>query len=297
MRLKNFDEFIAIDWSGAKTPINNPHISLAHCKADNFDMPTLPRVAWSRQGIFDELLVRAKQNKRILVGIDCNFSFCDAMVDKICGSSSKTNDLWAFIDDICHHSPNFFAGNFWEHDHYKNLFWTAGTQPTWFDKKKLQRRVEQICADKKLGEPESPFKLIGSKQVGKGGMAGMRVFHQLKIMLGERVAFFPFDDEATLNKAELVLTEIYPRLFWMMAGLGRDKITNEDLLKQGLSYFNVKPQMKNLMGLSNDQTDALISAAGLRFLCGNKAFIPQNYTDFDDLIFKKIRKEGWIFGV
>lgn len=297
MPLKNFDHFVAIDWSGAKLPICNPHIAWAECDQQNANMPSLPHDSWSRTEVFDAILKAADSGKRYLIGIDCNFSYCETIVKKLCGEGAKAADLWALIDDVCSDTPNFLASDFWNISPYKDLFWTQGARPGWFDTKNLQRAVEKICAEKNLGNPESPFKLIGAKQVGKGGLSGMRLCHQLKIKLGHRVAFFPFDDEERLNQASVILTEIYPRLFWMMAGFGRDKITKIELIKKALDYFATKSSKTLQDDLSNDQSDALIAAAGLRFLCGKGAFMPEKYTNFDDLSRHRTRIEGWIFGV
>ena len=295
--VKNFDEFVAIDWSGAKTPIQNPKISMACYDPRLQDIPLFPRPRWSRCDVFDWITARTQTKNRTLIGIDCNFGWSYDRGLSLCGNVFSAYDLWRLVDETCNDDQNFYAENFWQHPTYQSLFWSSGTKPNWFDGSSLQRRVEIICSQKNLGNPESPFKLIGTKQVGKGGMSGMRLLYQLKQILGNQIAIWPFDSVEELNQATIVITEIYPRLFWKMTGLGNKKITSPDLIQTAVRAFNPSMNIPNDICLSDDQSDAFISAIGLSYLCGKSEYVPNAITFPSELPIKLAKTEGWIFGV
>jgi hypothetical protein len=296
--MKNFDQFIAIDWSGAKSPVNTRAIAMAKCdrNASRVDLINGP---WSRQKIADYIDELVTQNKRILIGIDANFGYAKDIVQSQMGKKKNAFDLWAEVEKHSKNAPNFFAGGFWEHVNYTSYFWTSGKMPNGFQMPK--RQTEITCGESGYGLPESPFKLIGAKQVGKGGLAAMRMAHYLKQTHGEKIKFWPFEKNLSKNgdpmpydQAQIVITEIYPRLYIKRAGFGNQKIRHKDdlniiLKKLGADAF--KPDFH-----SDHDSDAIISAARLKYLCGNGDYIPQKlHTPHENN--RQLSMEGWIFGV
>lgn len=243
--------------------------------------------------IVEHIKSQLKNKRRTLIGIDCNFGFADDFGKQIVGEEYTGHDMWATIDKTNTEITNFFAGGFWTHSEYESYFWTDGTMPDGFQ---MPRRLtEQACIESGHGVPESPFKLIGAKQVGKGGMAGMRVAHYLKQTHGDDVAIWPFDTMAVCNAASVVITEIYPRTFIRRGGLGNTKLRNLSDVNTILSYLNSKPIQSQIV--TDHQTDALVSAAGLRFLCGDEEHVPFAMSIPPPEAAKLCTREGWIFGV
>ncbi|MEM8833835.1 MAG: hypothetical protein AAGB32_04765 [Pseudomonadota bacterium] len=285
--MKNFEQFVGIDWSGAKSPQRTSSIAVARIDRKSTDVGLLPDIR-SRMEVFDFISLI---NKRTLIGIDCNFGYAHDIVKKHLGENKSAQDLWGIVDQVNVANDNFFAGSFWTHQNYRDDFWTAGKMRDGFEMPK--RTTEIICSENGYGKPESPFKLIGAKQVGKDGLAGMRLAHQLKNKFGETIAVWPFDQN--INEAKIVMTEIYPQQFIMRSGQGTQKLRNVDDLNKALHFYGVSPIKDE--GFSDHDADALVSAAGLRYLCGQNKDVPHNLAQPKDMTIEAQQYEGWIFGV
>jgi hypothetical protein len=316
-----FDRYIAVDWSGARGP-NYAGIAIAECREGDA-APTLvmpPSSNWSRSDFADWL---AAQEDRVLVGIDCAFALpARAAETRLC-SGYDAASLWKAIEQVCAHHADYYGGAF--ADHHAPLFWRSGKRPV--DFAEHHRATELACRDKGLGAPESPLKLVGAKQVGKGGLAGMRTLGALKRRLGDDFSVWPFD---CIESARIVCVELYPRLFLRMAGHGNGKVRNLDDLNRclralGSASYSDAPALNSsfprrrepssppapaagwvpaFAGMTNKETadspapltdhdtDALIAAAGLRHIAGDpKVWSPPGL----DALAR--RAEGWIFGV
>ncbi len=289
--MKNFDQFVGIDWSGAKSPINTKSIAVARGEQGQ-GAPILHPEIRSRTAVAEWIEGLAKIDKRILIGIDCNFGYAHSVVRKKLGAKAIAHDLWAEVDKVNQSQPNFFAGNFWTHQNYKSDFWTEGKMPDGFQMPK--RQTEIMCADNGYGRPESPFKLIGAKQVGKGGLAGMRMAHYLKSKLGQDIAIWPFDEH--IDNAKIVMSEIYPRQFLMRVGHGITKVRDTETLNNILPFFQSN-KIKETKQITDHDTDALVSATGLRYLCGMNKIIPPQILNPETMTAEAKQCEGWIFGV
>ena len=146
------------------------------------------------------------------------------------------------------------------------------------------RPTEVACVTARLGNPQTPFQLIGPKQVGKGALAGMRLLHRLQGEVAEQVGIWPFDRDAGRDRRSVVC-EIYPRLFIRRAGFGNAKLRTRDDLNHAL---NALASIGLARGEFDDhQCDALITAAGLRHLADDPALWAAGDS----------QPEGWIFGV
>ena len=114
------------------------------------------------------------------------------------------------------------------------------------------------------------------------------MIYKLKVTHGDSIAIWPFDSPDIINKAKIILCEIYPRLFIQHSGLGSQKIKSLHDLNIALEKLQSNP-IKNI-DFTNHQSDALVSAAGLRFF-KNCLF---KYPTIEKEI---LYREGWIFGV
>lgn len=289
--MRNFDQFVGIDWSGAKSPIRTKSIALAFCDQGQ-EAPKLLQHVRSRTAVAEWIEGLIENKKRTLIGIDCNFGYASSIVEKQVSKGAKAQNLWNKVDEVNHDHSNFFAGNFWADKRYASDFWTEGKMPKGFEMPK--RQTEIVCAQNGYGRPESPFKLIGAKQVGKGGLSGMRMAHYFKLKLGAKIAIWPFDKN--YNEAQIVMTEIYPRQFLMRVGHGTTKVRDIATLNDILPFFKSE-MIDNKEAITDHDTDALVSAAGLRYLCGMKDIIPQSIVNPPSMTLAAQEREGWIFGV
>jgi hypothetical protein len=286
--IAHFDRFAGVDWSGAAGR-NYSGIAVAECLTGT-GAPTLvapPGRRWRRVDFAAWLAAQASQDSRLLVGIDCAFALPAPTVSALLGEDYSASALWAYIDATCADAPDFFGGSFAAHERHRDHFWHSGPRPTGFAE--LHRETEYACRTAGLGSPESPLKLVGARQVGKGGLAGMRVLHALKQALGQRFAVWPFDP---IEGADIVCIELYPRLFMKMGGHGNGKIRTLTALNRNLLALETSPYADPAETLSDHETDALVAAAGLRFIAGDRAVWSPNGLDA-----LAIRAEGWIFGV
>lgn len=284
-----FDHIWAIDWSGAKPPLKGS-VSVACVDKSGLVESLKPSDSpfWSRQAIVHQIEQLIHSKARVFIGIDAAFSLPLTRAHRYFNDAPRAHDLWALVDDVCADEPDFYASCFWGHDNYGRDFWVNGKRPRHFENAP-QREIEVITARLGYGHPESPYKLIGTKQVGKGGLSAMRLLHYLKIKYPHQVGVWPFDPDKGQN---VWLAEIYPRLFLKQAGFAQAKVRQADDISTALSYFKARYQASGTVFTDHD-TDALIAAAGIRelFLSKKDAIntqgLSQNAREF----------EGWIIGV
>ncbi|PWC86939.1 hypothetical protein TSH100_11150 [Azospirillum sp. TSH100] len=287
-----FGRFIAIDWSGAR---GKRYAGIAVAECGTGDTP--PRLVegpggwWSRTAVFDWLRAELAREPApvgpTLVGIDCAFSLPFAVAALgFAGREATVFDLWDAVEEVCAAEPDFGGGPFASHPLHGVGFWHGGPQPDWYEDP--HRATEWACRADGLGHPQSPYKLIGSRQVGKGALAGMRVLRALRVALPGRLAVWPFEEPAP---GRSVMVEIYPRLFLKHTGIGQRKIRDGAEMDEALRRLGSQP-LKVAGPVSDHDSDALVSAAGLRWLAGTpRIWAPPGLDD------TARRQEGWIFGV
>lgn len=267
-----FDRYVGIDWSGAAQP-GYPGVAVAVC-APGRAAPVLvppPARTWTRGAVLDWLRAEIARPQRLLVGFDFAFA--------LPGDGRPASELWAEVEARCAGDADLLGSRFAVGD---PRFWTAGPRPA--DWNAQPRRTETACRDAGLGNPQTPFQLIGAKQVGKGALAGMRLLHALEREARERIAIWPFDPAAGRDPRS-VACEIYPRLFIRRAGLGNAKLRSRDDLNHAL---NALASIGLARGTFDDhQCDALVTAAGLRHCADDAAAWAAGEGE----------AEGWIFGV
>ncbi len=294
-----FTHVAAFDWSGARQANG---IALAVFGPSDHTPRLIPPPdgrRWTRTQAHDWIAAcrQASGQQRWLIGIDCAFAL-PAAVSSVWQCQSGP-ELWAKVEAASLAYPDHHGGGVVAHSALGRFFWQSGPRPkNWMEH---HRHTEQVCRADGLGAPETPLKLIGAKQVGWGALAGMRVLHSLcaETCTGrcsqvppererndrQSVAVWPFHP---IVGADVVLVEIYPRLFLRLAGHGQQKIRtgvalDAALLALGAAPFGLSPQSP----VSDHDADAIVAAAGLRLLANQPTLWgPANLVS---------ALEGWIF--
>ena len=284
-----FDSFIAIDWSGAARAYKG--IAVAVCRGEHA-APSLVRARgayWRREEIAEWLKERVRANERLLIGFDFAFGFPYEGTGYLGGRAEGVDDifaLWALIEARSANDADFGCSRFVDDPQFAQLFWKEGPKPKgWIERK---RRAEYACAAATKTRPDTLYKLLHSKQVGKASITGMRVLNHLHTATGRSVAIWPFETPRTST-----IVEIYPTMFRKLATGSIAKLRSVAGLNSALSAFDSSPfSVAEGIEVSDHETDALISAAGLRCIARSPAVWTRA-----ELTLPQIRREGWIFGV
>jgi len=282
-----FDEFIAIDWSGATGVYNG--IAVATCQPGD-GAPVLvkpPHTRWTRSDIAVWLTRQLATGKRYLCGLDFAFSFPFEEPCGYLGGASGIDEIfsfWALVDRTSSVDADFGCASFVHHPDYAHLFWLRSTRPAaWISRKRF---TETVCANMTGTYPDTVYKMIGAKQVGKASLTGIRVLHQVRSQ-NQGLAIWPFEDVR-----QSAFVEIYPTLFRMLATRSIEKVRSWSALNAALKKFGSRPTRRLRRAPTDHETDALLSAAGLRALAHKREL-----WDLPGVTSPRIRREGWIFGV
>jgi hypothetical protein len=287
--IPNFDAFIAVDWSGAVRGYDG--IAVAICR-NGRTAPRLispPGVHWTREEIAQWLTRLLAGGQRLLIGFDFAFSFPYEECGYLGGQArgiDNTFALWEMIEATSSGDSDFGCSQFLGHPNFAPLFWKAGPKPErWIARK---RRTEHACAESTQTHPDTLYKLLHSKQVGKASITGMRVLHHLRSSKGDCVVVWPF--EIPTSSA---MVEIYPTMFRKLATRSIAKLRSTANLNAALVALGSRPlSAAPDLPLSDHETDALVSAAGLRSIAGK----PQVWAG-RELKSPRVQREGWIFGI
>ena len=293
--MQEFTHFIGIDWSGAKYTKRTkvPNIEIAICTAgDSVPVLVAPPSAeknWSRREISEWIAdgLRLEEGAKALIGIDAAFGFpyLDKGEyfpdDKVRADDVKS--LWALIAASCSEAEDYFGGPF-AHEYADYFQQVGGRKGKYYERR--MRRAEALCVERKIGPCESVFNLIGASQVGKSALSTICMLHDLDAC--SDVAIWPFDE---VDSAHICLVEIYAALYAKLGG-HKGKVRDIDTLNAVLDGLEAKPYLTGDFTLNDNQTDALITAAGLRYI-SNK----QEYWHPEELSPKVRATEGWVFGI
>ena len=279
-----FQSYVAIDWSGAK---GRRHRGIAIAEARGDAAPRLVRAghAWSREEVLEWLLARAAKEPT-LFGFD--FSFAPPIVEKgeyLIGEPNvpKTaREFWAYVDARSD-DEDLGAATFLEQVHRKHFYFgiADGVKADFVRFRQCDARLNAQGGRKTA----SAYDAIGAAQVAKASFAGMRLLHRLD----GKVAIWPMDP---LPEHGSAVVEIYTRIYLRRAGLTGVKLRSRAELNRALKGLGSPPA--RLRFEPNDhQTDALVTAAGMRLLATTepRAFDPEGLTS------NIARTEGWTFGV
>ncbi len=285
-----FDLFVGVDWSGARGPRVN-RLQVAVCEAGQ-SAPSLVANpaggAWTRPDFGHWLRVQATE-RRVLCGLD--FSFCFPWEDRQAYFPGFADDpadhagFWELVEALCVADDGLFGGGLAEVEPLHHHFRRGAVTGVSYERR--LRVVESLGQARGLGAPESVFNLVGARQVGKSSLSGMRFLRLMREQ--DRVAVWPFDD---IGDAGLALVEAFPTAFVRMAGGGAGKVRDVARLNRVLEHFGSRPVSYNYFDMTDDMTDALISASALSNLAPDPSlWNPPGLSD-------RVRRfEGWTFGI
>jgi hypothetical protein len=248
-----------------------------------------PPGGWSRADLADWIAGFARQQARVLIGLDLSpaFPFLDhgAYFPGWHATPDDGPALWALVDRLAAEDPHMSATSFIAHSEARRHFRQMGDCGDLFGTGRGRLRVCE-GVQKALGlSPYSCFNLVGAAQVGKSSLTGMRVLHRLR----GAVPVWPFDP---LPETGPVIVEIYTSLAARAAGIraGRSKMRDGAALDAALAALGSRPHAP-LARYNDHATDALLSAAWLRAVAENPTlWQPKGLTD------EIARTEGWTFG-
>ena len=280
----HFTSYVAIDWSGAKGR-RHKGIAIADARGESAPRLVRPGHVWSRQQVLDWLLRRAAREPT-LFGFD--FSFAPPIVERgeyLPGEPDvpKTaREFWAYVDARCG-DEDLGAASFLEQVHRRHFYFgiADGVKAGFMHFRQCDARLNAQGGRKTA----SAYDAIGAAQVAKASFSGMRFLHALD----GKVAIWPMDPLPAQGSA---VVEIYTRIYLRRAGLTGVKLRSRAELNRALKGLGSPPA--RLRFEPNDhQTDALVTAAGMRLLATTepRAFDPEGLTP------GIAQAEGWTFGV
>ena len=289
--MRQFKEFVAIDWSGAK---GERHAGIAIAIARGAAAPelVLPGHRWSRGEVGAWLAQRAEDGADMLVGFDFSAAFAHrdagAYFPGWAGGPDGMTALWAAVEAICVRDAHLGVSGFLAHPEARRHFrHAAGDVGDRFGTGIGRLRVVE-AHQRASGQAASwsNFNLVGAGQVGKASLAGMRLLHRLHPAL----PFWPLDPVPTNGP---LLIEIYTSVAARAAGMraGLSKIRDGAALDMALAAIGSKPA-RLTGGITDHAADALLTAAWLRAVAGDTAL--WSPTLLDDAL---ARTEGWTFGI
>ena len=280
----HFAAYVAIDWSGAKGR-RHKGIAIAEARGESAPRLVRPGHVWSREEVLAWLIKRAAKEPT-LFGFD--FSFAPPLIERgeyLPGEPKvpKTaREFWAYVDSRCD-DEDLGAASFLETAHRRHFYFgiADGVKAGFMHFRRCDARLNAQGGRKTA----SAYDAIGAAQVAKASFAGMRFLHRLD----GKVAIWPMDP---LPEGGSAVVEIYTRIYLRRAGMSGTKLRTLAALNLALEGLGSAPV--RLRFVPNDhQTDALVTAAGMRALASQepRAFDPEALTP--DIA----RTEGWTFGV
>lgn len=280
----SFAAYVAIDWSGAKGR-RHKGIAIAEARADRAPRLIRPDNVWSRTEVLDWLLERAAQEPT-LFGFD--FSFAPPFAERgayLPGERevpATAREFWAYVDALSE-DEDLGAASFLERAHRRHFYFgiADGVKADFVRFRQCDSRLNAQGGRKTA----SAYDAIGAAQVAKASFSGMRLLHRLN----GKVAIWPMDE---LPERGSVVVEIYTRIYLRNAGMSGRKLRSRAELNLALKGLGSPPAQLRF-DPNDHQTDALVTAAGMRALAMSKprAFAPDGLTD------ALARTEGWTFGI
>lgn len=277
--LMDVSRTIGIDWSGARGR-HHPGIQVAETNARGVTRILSPAKgrAWSRQGIFEMICALPAGSA---VAMDSSFSL--PFQDKgyyLPGLSAKTaKDLWRDVDSICAADPDFFGGSFV--DAYQDHYQTSKIPGAQFERR--FRQTETWLNQHFKERCETCYHLIGPSQIGKGGLATMRLLNRLQGM--SHVAIWPFDPYVAGG------VTIFEAFATSWRDGHRAKITEKALLQTFLDRYGCRFVATKGEPLDDNKADAALMSAGLHDLLRNGKPETWSAPSADQATLKT---EGWI---
>ncbi|NIJ61507.1 hypothetical protein [Qipengyuania flava] len=287
-----FRQFLAIDWSGAKGPVQK---GIALALADGAGGPPVlveRGRGWSRSDVL--ALLREDLPRDTLVGVDLGialpFADCGAYFPGRDVLLPDAPELWALIDEICADDANLAAQSFVDHPDFAPYFRNGTLTGAQFGcdgaaHGRGRFRVTEHAQAQMGCKPYSNFNLVGAAQVGKSSLTGMRMLHRLR----DHLPVWPVDP---LPGQGSVLVEIYTSLAAREAGrsAAKAKMRSHEELNAALASLGSMP-VNGHGPIDDHSSDALLTAAWLRRVADE----PERWAPWA-LTPDLARTEGWTFG-
>lgn len=226
--------FIAIDWSGAKSLVQQRQkIWLAEATRGAL---TRLECGHSRNELTQQLIEEQRRDPHVAIGLDFAFSLPDWFL-KHHGFTTAL-ELWALVER-------------------QGETWLASCQSPWWGKPghsrpngvELFRRTEQSATKAGHGNPKSAFQIGGAGAVGTGSLRGMPLLKRLR---EERFSIWPFDPPGWPR-----VVEIYPRSLTGPVNKS-DSVAREAYLRNQCP--GVPQNLRQLAASCEDAFDAAVSA-------------------------------------
>ncbi|MBF0434577.1 MAG: hypothetical protein HQL77_04285 [Magnetococcales bacterium] len=205
----NFDSFVGIDYSGAKTADTGlKGIQVFAAKVGQLPEKIANTVGhkrrnWNRRAVAHWLLERLQTGERLLVGIDHGFSFPETYFQ--CYGLKSWDD---FLADFHRYWPTD------EEDCLidairEGTWWVNRTRPIG---ERTGKATELRLSELWTASASSVFRMDGQGSVGKSTHAGLPWLQFLRERCGHQLHFWPFDGWRVPDGKSLI-AEAYPSLF------------------------------------------------------------------------------------
>ena len=282
--MRRFESYVAIDWSGAKGK-RHRGIAIAEARGDAAPRLVRPGHIWSREEVLRWLLERAAKEPT-LFGFD--FSAAPPLIERgdylpgEPGLPRTAREFSAYVDRVST-DEDLGAASFLETAHRRHFYFgiADGVKAGFMHFRQCDAHLN-AQGGRKIA---SAYDAIGAAQVAKASFSGMRFLHHLD----GKVAIWPMDPIPEHGSA---VVEIYTRIYLRRAGMSGVKLRSRAELNRALRGLGSAPTRLRFEP-SDHQTDALVTAAGMRQLATTepRAFDPPGLTPHI------AAAEGWTFGV
>ena len=269
--LSGVERFVGIDWSGrVDVAGQRRHIwAGVWTRAASGKVTVRLEAGRTREEVGEWLVELARETPRMVVGIDCCFSFPEWFVRE-CGCRDLL-DFWRLVaggkgEEWLHRACE--DRRFWGKPHKRPAafggegFRTMFRHADWDNKvaQALEGGDEERAAKMKGITPKSPFQIGGSGSVGTGSLRAMPVLLRLH---EAGFGVWPLEDAALGENARPLLVEMYTRLM-----TGAVAKSNAGARKRYLAlrrkndpvFAGVGRAVLRLAEGSEDAFDALVSA-------------------------------------
>ena len=227
-----------------------------------------------------------REREPTLFGFDFSFAppFAErgAYLPGEIGVPADARSFWAYVDAKSD-DEDLGAASFLEQVHRRHFYFgiADGVKADFIH----HRACEAAFNARGGGKASSVYDAIGAAQVAKASFAGMRLLHRLE----GQVPVWPFE---RIPPGGSGVVEIYSRVFLKAAHTSGRKLRSAEALNHGARQPRQPARRDRGFGLNDHQTDALVTAAGMRALAADPAaFAPPGLTP------AIARTEGWTFGV
>lgn len=296
-----FSHFAAVDWSGAAGQWHRGIAVAIIGPEDPAPFLLHPDRTWSRSQVLEWLVDETPHDTLIGFDLGQSLPFMDAggFFPTWDRSPGTARNLWALVEELCADEPHLGATGFADHPDLAPHFRRPRTkdegnrQGAHYPAGRGRLRVTEH-AQAALGcAPTSNFNLVGAAQVGKGSLAGMRLFHRLP----REITVWPIDPlPAAEGYAGKVVVEIYTTIAAMAAGRSAraSKIRDHAALGDALAALDCAGTAAT-GPITDHAADALITAAWLRHASRDAALWSALWNPAA-LTPEIAQTEGWTFG-